>query len=69
MIEWLFPDMDLVLAEGYHWLPLPRIEIQRSDGDTRPGHPDGKILGLLPCGFGAVEISALCDLLEQRYFS
>lgn len=69
MAEWLFPDMDLILAEGYHWLPLPRIEIQRSDGDTRSGHPDGQTLGQLPCRFGASEISELCDLLEQRYFS
>ena len=69
MADWLFPDMDLVLAEGYHWLPLPRIEIQRSDGDTRPGHPDGQTLDLLPCGFGAAEISELCDQLVQRYSS
>ena len=69
MADWLFPDMDLVLAEGYHWLPLPRIEICRSDGDTRPGHPDGKTLSLLPCGFGDGEISELCDLLEQHYLT
>ena len=69
MVEWLFPDMDLVLAEGYHWLPLPRIEIQRSDGDTRPGHSDGETLGLLPCCFGDAEILEMCDLLEKRYFS
>ena len=63
---WLFADMDLVLAEGYHWLPLPRIEIHTSTGDTRPGHPDGTTLGVLPGGFGEAEISALCDFLEQQ---
>ena len=69
MVEWLFSDMHLVLAEGYHWLPLPRIEIQRNDGSTREGHADAETLGLLPCGFGDREISELCDRLAQRYFS
>ena len=69
MVGWLFPDMDLVLAEGYHWLPLPRIEIERCDGVRRPGHPDGKTLGILPCCFAAPEILELCDLLEQHFFS
>ncbi len=66
LTEWLFPDMDLVLAEGYHWLPLPHIEIQRCDGATRPRHPDGKTLGWLPSRFGAPQISEMCDLLVQH---
>ncbi|MDP6775158.1 MAG: molybdopterin-guanine dinucleotide biosynthesis protein B [Candidatus Latescibacteria bacterium] len=65
LAEWLFSDMDLVLAEGYHWLPLPHIDVQRSDGTTRPSHPDGEALGWLPCRFGAPQISDICDLLEQ----
>jgi molybdopterin-guanine dinucleotide biosynthesis protein MobB len=69
MAGWLFPDVDLVLAEGYHWLPLARVEIQARDGSTRPGHPGGRTLGLLPYGFDAADISELCDLLEQRFLS
>ena len=66
MTGWLFADMDVVLAEGYHWLPLPRIEIHTSDRSPRPGHPDGTTLGVLPGGFGDAEISELCDILEQQ---
>ncbi len=65
----LFPDVDLVLAEGYHWLPLPRIEIRNREGVARTGHSGGEILGRLPYGFGASEISEMCDLLERHYLS
>ena len=66
-VGWLFPDVDLVLAEGYHWLPLPRIEIEGGDGATRPAPPDVETVARLPSRFGGQEITELCDLLEQRY--
>ena len=68
-VAWLFPDVDLVLAEGYHWLPLPRIEIVGCDGGTRPAHPQAPTVAQLPNRFGADQILELCDLLEQRYCS
>ena len=60
---WLFGEADLVLAEGFHWLPLPRIEIAGSDGKVRPAHPDGKVVGRLPYRFNKADIETLCDLI------
>ena len=67
LAAWLFPDVDLILAEGFHWLPLPRIEIAGCDGGFRPAHADGELVARLPFRFEAREISDLCDLLEERY--
>ncbi len=67
LASWLFPNVDLILAEGFHWIGLPRIEIGDRDGRTRPGHPEGEVLGRLPFKFGSREIRAVCDLLEARY--
>jgi len=64
LVGWLFPDMDLVLAEAYHWLPLPRIEVLDPDGTAREAHPDGEALARLSSQFGQEEIEALCDQLE-----
>ena len=68
LMDWLFYDMDLVLAEGYHWLPLDHIEIVGKDGITRPAHPEGITVGQLPHRFGAADVSDLCDRIVDRYF-
>ncbi|MDA0748423.1 MAG: molybdopterin-guanine dinucleotide biosynthesis protein B [bacterium] len=64
---WLFPDADLVLAEGFHWLPLPRIEVLERDGGSRESHPEGEVVGRLPFHFGSREVAVLSDQLEERY--
>jgi molybdopterin-guanine dinucleotide biosynthesis protein B len=69
LAAWLFPDADLVLAEGFHWLDLPRIEITERDGSTRPAPAAGEVLARLPFHFGFREIAALCDRLERRYLN
>ena len=63
----LFPDVDLVLAEGYHWMPFPRIEIVASDGSRRQAHADGEVLGTLPHRFASAEVGLVCDRLAERY--
>jgi len=35
--RWAFSSAHLVLAEGFHWLPLPRIEIIDHDPDRHAG--------------------------------
>lgn len=67
LAAWLFPGVDLVLAEGFHWLPLPRVEVAELDGCSRPAHPDGDVLARLPFHFGRWEIAELCDLIERVY--
>ena len=63
---WLFPEADLVIAEGFHWLNLPRIEIVERGGQTRSGPPEGELLARLPHRFGLTDIRHICDLLELR---
>ncbi len=67
LAAWLFPDADLILAEGFHWLSLPRVEIAEVDGSSRPAHSDGEVLTRLPFHFGPREIAKLCDLFERKY--
>ena len=67
LAAWLFPDADLILAEGFHWVPLLRIEVLERDGHTRPAHPDGEVVARLPFRFGFREIANLCDRLEQKF--
>jgi molybdopterin-guanine dinucleotide biosynthesis protein B len=69
LAAWLLPDAHLILAEGFHDLPLPRIEIAERDGASRPAHPDGEVLARLPVHFGSREIADLCDRLEQKYLN
>ena len=64
--EWLLPDVDVVLAEGYHWLPITRIEVVGADGRTREGHPEGRIFGRHVFGAPGDQIQSLCDRLDQE---
>lgn len=63
LVPLLFPDMDLVLVEGFHWLPLDRIEVRDSAGRVRPAHPEGRLLADLPHHFDGGTIVELADLL------
>ena len=67
LMKWLLPDVDLVLAEGFHWLPTPRIEIAERDGSTRPAHTDGEAVASLRALFNQQDIIRVCDLLEKRF--
>jgi hypothetical protein len=66
LAEWAFPEADLVIAEGFHWLPLPRVEVGDRDGTSRDAHPEGEVLTRLRHRFGEREVRDLCDLLAAR---
>ena len=66
MAAWLFPNVDLVIAEGFHWLKLPRIEIVECGGQTRTVPVGGELLARLPHRFGFTDIQNVCNLLEDK---
>ncbi len=63
---WLFPDADLVLAEGFHWYALPRIEVHDAAGASRDSHPRGRVVASLPFRFGEDEVDVVAALLEEE---
>ena len=67
LAAWLFPDCDLVLAEGFHWLPLPRVEILNADGATREAHSEGECVAQLSHRFDVDEVARVGDLLIARF--
>ncbi len=64
---WLFPDAHMIIVEGFHGLPLARVEIAEPDGSSRPAHPDGEVLVRLPVHFRPKQIVTLCNEIEERY--
>ncbi len=69
LARWLFPDVDLVLLEGFHDLPIPRVEIRERNGYSRPAHSEAEVVARLPFQFGSREIAELCDQVEQKYLN
>jgi molybdopterin-guanine dinucleotide biosynthesis protein B len=63
--RWFFSDANLVLAEGFHWYPLDRIEVLDSHGDHRDAHPRGRVIGQLPYRYGEGDIQYVADALER----
>ena len=63
--RWLFPDADLVLAEGFHWHRLARVEVLDSEGRHRDAHPQGQVIAQLPCRYGEGDILYVVDALQR----
>ena len=66
LAEDLLPGVDIALAEGFHWLPLPRIAIEERGGDIRPADAGGEIVARLGYHFGPKDIDEACDAIVAR---
>ena len=77
LVERFMPDVDLVLAEGYKHLDLPRIEVYRPElGESIISGPKDELLALVcdaalethapRLSFG--QAAELADLLIKRFF-
>jgi molybdopterin-guanine dinucleotide biosynthesis protein B len=70
------PDLDLVLAEGFSWEPIPRVVLVREDEEPARAHVEnGEVLEVVNAPdprfddkpeFPAALIEALCQILEVR---
>ena len=69
LAQHLLPGVDIAVAEGFHWLPLPRIVIEERGGDIRPAEAGGEVVARLGYHFGPKDIQAACDAIVAKYLS
>ncbi len=69
--------VDIILAEGYHWVEKPKIEVVRKEHSQELRCDPGELLAIVtdldfdldvPC-FGLEEVQPLVDLIERHCIS